>query len=230
MIQVSSTTHDNSIVILAGANASRLPIPTNFQAWTHLLVQNEIPLLETISFVTLAKAAGLTTLFNPSPMLSLAQSKEFPWNDIDYLLVNEVEAKALITQLSAKPILSSQSLSIRLAAVMCAIGAKDVTVVVTKGSLGCELAAIRFGPQCSSVGIEGFKVNVVDTTGAGDCFAGFFAAALASHMTFRSSFALDDYFPILHFSVHAAAMAVEREGAMDSYPTDVQVFGRYAPN
>jgi ribokinase len=229
MIQVSSTTHDNSIIVLAGANSSLLPIPSDFSKWTHLLVQNEIPISETITFVKRSKAVGVTTLFSPTPMLSIEQSQSFPWDAIDYLLVNEEEAKSLIAQLSPNLASSSLGLSSVLAQVLHTCGAEGITVIVTKGSKGAELAGVRFGvEECLSVGVEGFKVNVVDTTGAGDCFAGFFASALASNMSFRQSFALEDYFPMLHFSVHAASMAVETEGAMASYPSDVEVFGRYA--
>ena len=60
---------------------------------------------------------------------------------------------------------------------------------------------------------EGFfpsrKVEAVDTTAAGDCFNGAFAAALAEGMDTEEA---------IRFANGAASIAVTRKGALDSLP------------
>ncbi len=82
---------ENSIVLLKGANfatdSSSADPSTAFTSnpqrqITHLVLQNEIPLQTTVAFLEYAKSdkAGnhITTIFNPSPMLSNAQVESFP--------------------------------------------------------------------------------------------------------------------------------------------------------
>ena len=54
------------------------------------------------------------------------------------------------------------------------------------------------------------KVSATDTTGAGDCFIGAFAAALASGATEESA---------VQFGIDCATKSVTRKGAQSSYPT-----------
>ena len=74
---------------LLGAPAHVLALFDAF-AITHLVLQNEIPLQTTVAFLEYAKSdkAGnhITTIFNPSPMLSNAQVESFPWSSIDVLV------------------------------------------------------------------------------------------------------------------------------------------------
>ena len=59
-----------------------------------------------------------------------------------------------------------------------------------------------------------FKVDAVDTVGAGDCFNGAFAAALLEG---------DDPFAAARFASAAAAISVTRPGAQESMPTRAEV-------
>lgn len=65
--------------------------------------------------------------------------------------------------------------------------------------------------------IPGFHVEAVDTTGAGDCFNGALAVALARGLKMVDA---------ARYANAAAALAVTRFGAQTSMPTDeeVQVF------
>ena len=58
---------------------------------------------------------------------------------------------------------------------------------------------------------------MVDTTGAGDTFAGYFATARAAGTAFRDA---------LEVASAAAAVCVSRPGAMDSVPAGAEV-GRW---
>ncbi|KAJ9118078.1 hypothetical protein QFC24_006350 [Naganishia onofrii] len=86
---------ENSIIILAGANAS-LPskpyTPLIPQNTTHLLLANEIPLDETLAYLRAAASQqNVTTIYNPSPMPTSSELAAFPWNCVGWLIVNEGE-------------------------------------------------------------------------------------------------------------------------------------------
>lgn len=84
-------------------------------------------------------------------------------------------------------------------------------VVVTLGSRGA--AAFERSAQCFQTA---FRVPVVDTTGAGDCFhAAFLAASLWGEPLEYS----------LRFAAAAAALSVQREGARGWLPTRAEVEG-----
>jgi ribokinase len=61
---------------------------------------------------------------------------------------------------------------------------------------------------------EGYKVNAVDTTGAGDCFIGGFAAALAKS---------DSVADAINFANKAATISVTRRGAASAFPLVAEV-------
>jgi ribokinase len=78
-------------------------------------------------------------------------------------------------------------------------------IILTLGAEGCRRISAD-----ETLDVPGFKVDAIDTTGAGDCFAG---AYLASK--FRNSPVLDG----LHFANAAAAIATLSFGAQASMPT-----------
>jgi ribokinase len=90
------------------------------------------------------------------------------------------------------------------------LGAFSAPVVVT--TLGARGATAVLGDH--TVQEPGRSVRVVDTTGAGDCFVGTFAARLAAG---------DDTATALHLANVAASLSVQRFGAGPSMPTLVEV-------
>jgi ribokinase len=62
--------------------------------------------------------------------------------------------------------------------------------------------------------VRAFKVEAVNTVGAGDCFNGAFAAALLEG---------NDPFAAARFASAAAAISVTRPGAQASMPTRAEV-------
>jgi ribokinase len=110
---------------------------------------------------------------------------------LDPLIVNEHEAASLAPSLAGLLALGPKSAVVTL-------GARGAAVVTPSGVV--EVAA----PE----------VSVVDTTGAGDAFAGALAFALSSGSSLADSAA---------FAARVAALSVTSPGAQPSYPTLDQV-------
>ena len=89
------------------------------------------------------------------------------------------------------------------------IGWDGQAVIVTLGENGAVVVTGERG-----VLIPGRRANVVDTTGAGDCFCGTLAAALADGYTLNEA---------VRFAVTAASISVERHGAATSIPVRAEV-------
>lgn len=175
VIQLSSSTADNSIVLLPGANFSQIsPLhdltTAQLATYSHILLQNEIPLQETKGALRRAKSAGLTTLFNPSPMPSRQALADFEWQHLDWLVINEGEGADLLDAL-ADPAAAEQAnegpAALLEALRRTALGSLT-GIIMTRGAEGV-VSSLRDG---SVVEIGPGKVvgGVKDTTGAGDCF------------------------------------------------------------
>ncbi|GAA6017771.1 hypothetical protein JCM10207_000494 [Rhodosporidiobolus poonsookiae] len=225
IIQLSSSDGDNSIVLFPGANfSSHSPLsslpPSGLSRYTHLLLQNEIPLDQTKSALRAAHATGLTTVFNPSPMLSVSDLAAFEWDVLDWLLINAGEAEDLVRALSpagdkkADGLTPEECLSeLR----RLRLGSLE-GIIMTRGADGV-VASMKTGELVSA---DAGKVvgGVVDTTGAGDCFTGYFATLLSTLPRPSSSTPLltPTLQSILSVSCQAAAMCCESHGAMESVP------------
>ena len=82
-------------------------------------------------------------------------------------------------------------------------------VIVTEGSKGASLFT-----RSSKHFIPAFRVDTVDTTGAGDAFIGAFLYQLMKYGNFTV-----DYEEALRFAQATAALVVSKKGAMESLPT-----------
>ena len=91
---------------------------------------------------------------------------------VDWLVVNETEAAAVLGRKVEGLTDAGQA-----AAGLLAAGARHA--VVTAGAHGAALAP-GTGPQGAPLTIEAFRVEAVDTVGAGDTFVGALAVALAA--------------------------------------------------
>jgi len=109
---------------------------------------------------------------------------------VDVLFVNEDEAKMLAG--SADPPRVAQALQER--------GAH--TIVLKRGAQGCAV----FTDDGAEHEMPGFPVPVVDTTGAGDCFAGGYLAALARGKSHAEA---------ARFANAVGALTVQKLGAVD---------------
>lgn len=162
-----------TLVLLKGANFAQQE-SSLASGSTHLSLQNEVPLDSTIAYLHLAKAQNVTTFFNPSPMPSKDELRMFPWNEVDWLLVNQGEAVTISEAFApatdnetAESTLQRLRQDERFAKVnlVCTLGASGVVVSEASGRTTHHPAAALQNP-------------LKDTTGAGDCFTGYFVAGL----------------------------------------------------
>jgi len=180
------------LVLFPGANHSKLH-ETQFvrksEDWfpetTHLLLQNEIHIQST--HYALQNARNATVILNPSPLPSPDEILGFPWHKVDWLIINEVEAEGLHRSMSGTegtpPSMSTQDLLISLSAqpflketnIVCTLGADGVLAFIptfhrpiTEG----EAPSFIYLPAAILQG------EIRDSTGAGDCFTGYFVQGL----------------------------------------------------
>jgi ribokinase len=157
---------ENSIVVDLGANARLSGAHVQAAAQTIaaarlVLAQLETPVAATREAFRLARAAGVRTVLNAAPAPDEIDRDLLALTDV--LVVNEIEGLALSGR--AEPHAIG-------AALLETVGE---AVVITLGSEGAILCR-RAEPPLSGAS---HRVEVVDTTGAGDAFIGAFCARLA---------------------------------------------------
>jgi ribokinase len=207
LIQV--TGGDNAITVASGANAffatsmiDQVPRPD--EVW---VAQFETPPATTAALFAQARAAGAQTVLNMAPMV------EHPADllkSVDVAVLNEIElAQATNTKLRA-----SSAIKTIVAACRELMARGPRSVVATLGVRGVVVVTAE-----GHIAIPGLAAQVVDTTGAGDCFVGTFAACLARGQT---------PFEAARYGNAAASCAVEKLGAAPSMPTAKEVATRLA--
>jgi ribokinase len=162
----------NRIIVVKGANDTLSPEDVNAAAALlrkadTIVMQFEIPLRTVYHAVRFAESEGIRCIVNPAP----AQHVDFKQlAGADYFIPNETEAE-LITGM---PVHSLEDAT-KCANFLLRQGMKRV--VLTLGERGALLA----GPEGAEL-IPAFKVDALDTTGAGDAFIGSFAVFLGEGM------------------------------------------------
>ena len=147
---------ENLIAVAPGANlaADSVAVPDDLLVpSTTVLCQNEVPMAETAALLGRARAHGCRTMLNLAPAGQLPPGLPA---DLDFLVVNESEAATL----DGNP-----------AGLVRSLGE---ALIVTRGAQGAT-AYLRDG---SRIDVPALPIEPVDTTGAGDTFAGALAAAL----------------------------------------------------
>lgn len=190
-----SETGQNNIVVVPGANSRLSPTDiqaacSTFEGAAVVLVQLEIPLETVAETVRLARGQGAKVILNPSPAQTLRHEL---LAQVDYLIPNEYEL-SLLTGIQSLSIAADELKSL---GIQC--------LVVT---LGADGVLVHEGEE--SHHIPPHQVKVVDSTAAGDAFAGAFAVALSEGRS-----ALD----AATFGNAAGALAVTKAGAQPSLPT-----------
>lgn len=192
----------NSIVLSPGANAKVKPAdvePASFLDPKLLLLQLEIPTETVLHSARLAKQNGLRVLLNPAP------AKEIPDELIalaDFIIPNETEL-GLLTGQFVSNVKSAE------AAARSLVTREAQTVIVTLGANGALIVR-----KDATKHIPSFKVNVVDTTAAGDAFIGGFAVALLGGQSLEDA---------VQYASACGALAVTKFGAQPSLPTKQEV-------
>ena len=186
----------NRISIVPGANFKLTPQDaidevSKLKNVSVLIAQCEIPQEVTLAAFRTAQEQGITTILNPAPYQPLTDDL---LDLTDWLIPNEIEF-AELDKAHRAPDTDEIIASLR----------KKGRTIVTLGSEGAALVTTdgkvkRFIAK---------KVSATDTTGAGDCFIGAFAAAIAAGANEESA---------VQFGIDCATKSVTRKGAQSSYP------------
>jgi ribokinase len=195
-VALITVAHDgeNSIVVSAGANGTLEPGPTGelvgslLTPAAVLLAQLEIPVAVVAAAAIAAEKAGARFVLNLSPSISVPSKMLAA---ADPLVVNEAEGSELANS-QIDSAVDAQAIARRLLAT-------SRSVVITLGGDGVVFAdaeGVHYLPAP--------RVRVVDTTGAGDAFAGALAAALAEALPLAAAVAR---------GIDAGAAAVQYVGA-----------------
>ncbi len=188
----------NTIVVAPGANDTLRPADLDgalFRGCRALLLQLEVPLDTVRRAARLAREAGARVVLNNAPAASLG-ARELA--DVSLLLVNESEAALTLGRATEEVVEAPQAAAHDLCE-------RVPAAVVTLGERGVAWAE-RGEPASYRAA---FPVTAVDTTAAGDAFAGALAVRLAA------GDALD---AAVRFASAAGALATTRPGAQPSLP------------
>ena len=193
---------ENTIIVIPGANAwvdagAVKQHTTDIAAADIVLLQGEIP---AEGFQTAVDAATHRVVINLAPVVPVDRDALL---QADPLMANEHEAALVLQQLGYEVAEEDSKNPEKLAADL--LDAGFASVVLTLGAAGALVAT----PEGSEL-VPSPKVTAVDTTGAGDAFAGALVARLDAG---------DSLLDAAHHAVRVAAYAVTGRGAQDSYPT-----------
>jgi ribokinase len=186
----------NRISIVPGANFKLTPQDaidevSKLKNVSVLIAQCEIPQEVTLAAFRTAQELGITTILNPAPYQPLTDDL---LDLTDWLIPNEIEF-AELDKAHRAPDTDEIIASLR----------DKGRTIVTLGSEGAALVTAEGKVKRFSAK----KVSATDTTGAGDCFIGAFAAAIAAGAGEDSA---------VQFGIDCATKSVTRKGAQSSYP------------
>lgn len=214
-IWVDTKTGQNSIIVVLGANNNLTPNAVDEAADTlkkmdFIVMQREMPndtIYHVIDFARKNEEEGrhITTILNVAPPPKANAPIDFSkLNGLDYLVVNETEAAALLNKpqvclenakTSTKELLSK---------------AEIANVILT---LGCD-GLVWTQKGCDPVTLPAYDMKsgglaVIDTTGAGDAFIGSFTAFMGSGADTERALKLASFY---------AGLSVTQRGTQSSYP------------
>lgn len=192
----------NAIAVLPGANANLRADDVErvaLQAGDVVVAQLEVPAEPIVRAFERARAAGARTLLNAAPARPLPDGL-LALTDI--LVVNETEASAL-ANVSVDGVSSAARAAVRLKS------SGPATVAVTLGEQGAVLASGE-----DRWFVHPYRVEVVDSTAAGDAWVGALAAELCAGR---------DLLVAAVFASAAGALTTTRKGAQAALPDRTEV-------
>ena len=187
-IAVITVTDDgaNNIIVAQGANAliTKDDIKEELISLYDIIVmQLEIPLEIAEYAAYIAKKLGKTVVLNPSPAVKL--SRDF-LSYVDILIPNETEIDII-------------------GGIDYAFERGVKNIILTLGANGCD-----FINKEGRKHFDAYKVDVLDTTAAGDSFLGGVVRMIADNKSIEEA---------IIFATKVSNITVTRKGAIDSIPT-----------
>lgn len=204
LIEVDETTGQNAIMVIPSAcdhitDAEVDALKPLIEGADILLTQLETNMSSIQRVIDIAHAAGKTIILNTAPVQPVADAL---LKKVTIVTPNEVEASIL----TGIKVVDADSAK-QAAEWFLARGVQRV--VITMGGMG---AFIADGDK--RVMTPAFKVNAIDTTGAGDAYNGGFVAALAEGC---------DMIEASRFAAATAALSVQKMGTTPSMPTRAEI-------
>lgn len=192
----------NGIILYGGANQEITKeqadqVLNRFGEGDFLILQNEISEIGYI--MEQAYEKGMRIVLNPSPMDHKVWN--YPLQTVEFFILNEIEAEDICQRLGkGKELLAGLALKF-----------PKAKILLTLGENG---ALYKDGERVYRQEI--YPTEVVDTTGAGDTFTGYFIGGL---------FLGESPEVALNHAAKAASIAVSRAGAAPSIPAREEVVG-----
>jgi ribokinase len=202
------TNGDNYIAIAQQANGRLCPADVDaarkaIEESSYLLLQLEIPLPTAIHAARLAHSLGKTVVLNPAPAPADGKIPDEFLSLVDIIIPNQTETELL----TGIKVVDTDS-AVQASKALQKKGLKQV--IITMGELGALLVDEKDVPHM----VPAFKVEVQDTTAAGDAFCGGLLAAMADGKDLEEA---------MTYGCAAGALAATRLGAEPSLPTLAEV-------
>lgn len=183
---------ENSIIVVPGANDHLTPeVVAGYEdviaASDLVLLQLEIPMESVELAAGLAKKHKKKVILNPAPFKPLSGTLI---ENADYITPNEYEAELLLQSAANQNLIKKK-------------------LIITRGAEGVD-----FFDEGKSIHQDSFRVEVVDTTGAGDTFNGALAVALLEDRPLSEA---------CEIAAAAGALSVTKLGAQSGMPTRAEV-------
>jgi ribokinase len=201
---------ENCLAVFSGANA-KLSAEDITAAAPRLrraglvLAQFEIADAPIITAFNLARAAGATTILNPSPYRPI--HPEILRNS-SILIVNQIEALRLGADLGLQRAGDDSAALAQLGVGL--FGRGPEILIVTLGASGVAV----FQQNAAPLRLPGFAVSAVDSLGAGDAFTAAFTVALSEHLPLPEC---------LRWGAAAGACIASRSGVFEALPSRAEL-------
>ena len=205
VVIVEEQTGENRILMSPNANYSLRPsayVQISGQLPNLIVLQLEIPLDTTLQILQTAQRMGIDVLLNPAPAQTLPKEA---YSAVTHFVVNESEAAIITSSVDMNPSWTEwgdhfeRLVALSVHHIIITLGGAGVIYLDTY-----EQKVWRFNAE---------KVDVIDTTAAGDTFVGAYAiAAMANAKTGWHTAAA------VEWANTVAAKTVERRGAQSAIP------------